>query len=90
MEDALLFQLRSALNKPVHAASLLEESMEGIGTKDRLLVSRVIRYHWDQRFMADVKRAYQDRFRKSLANRIKGETSGDYERLLLGCIGESV
>ena len=32
----------------------------------------------------------QDRYRKSLASRIKSETSGDYERMLLGCIGESV
>ncbi|EMR61842.1 putative annexin a7 protein [Eutypa lata UCREL1] len=90
MEDALLYQLRSAINKPVNAAKLLEDAMAGMGTKDHLLVSRVIRYHWDQRFMADVKRTYQDRYRKSLASRIKSETSGDYERMLLGCIGESV
>lgn len=56
MEDALLYQLRSAINKPVNAAKLLEDAMAGMGTKDHLLVSRVIRYHWDQRFMADVKR----------------------------------
>lgn len=90
MEDALLYQLRNAINKPGNAAMLLEDAMAGMGTKDHLLVSRVVRYHWDQRFMAEVKRAYQDRYRKSLTNRIKGETSGDYERLLLACIGEPV
>jgi annexin A7/11 len=90
MEDALLFQLRYALNRPVHAASLLEDAMAGLGTKDHLLVSRVVRYHWDQRFMADVKRAYHDRYRKHLASRIKSETSGDYERALLGCLGEPI
>ncbi|RYP74796.1 hypothetical protein DL770_007523 [Monosporascus sp. CRB-9-2] len=90
MKDALLYQLRSAINKPAHAAKMLEDAMAGLGTKDHLLVSRVVRYHWDQRFMADVKRAYQDRYRKSLASRIKGETSGDYEKLMLACIGELV
>lgn len=56
MEDALLYQLRSAINKPSNAAMLLEDAMAGLGTKDHLLVSRVVRYHWDQRFMAEVKR----------------------------------
>ena len=57
MEDALLYQLRNALNKPAHAAKLLEDAMAGMGTKDHLLVSRVVRYHWDQQFMNEVKRA---------------------------------
>ncbi|KAI1407861.1 Annexin [Hypoxylon sp. FL1857] len=90
MEQALLFQLRNAVDKYMHAASLLEDSMAGMGTKDHLLVSRVVRYHWDKQTMANVKGAYQQRYRRSLASRIKGETSGDYQRLLLGCIGEPV
>jgi annexin A7/11 len=62
--------------------------MTGMGTKDHLLVQRVVRYHWDRNTMANVKGAYQQRYRKSLASRIKGETSGDYERLMIACIGE--
>ncbi|KAI1143541.1 Annexin [Hypoxylon sp. FL0543] len=90
MEEALLFQLRHAVDKYMHAASLLEDAMAGMGTKDHLLVSRVVRYHWDKQTMANVKGAYQQRYRRSLASRIKGETSGDYQRLMLGCIGEPV
>ncbi|XXG94763.1 hypothetical protein Hte_001021 [Hypoxylon texense] len=90
MEQALLFQLRNAVDKYMHAASLLEDAMAGMGTKDHLLVSRVVRYHWDRQMMANVKGAYQQRYRRSLASRIKGETSGDYERLMLGCLGEPV
>ncbi|KAI0012109.1 Annexin [Xylariaceae sp. FL0662B] len=90
MEAALLYQLRNAVDKYMHAATLLEDAMAGMGTKDHLLVSRVVRYHWDRQSMANIKAAYQHRFRKSLASRIKSETSGDYERLMLGCIGESV
>lgn len=72
----------------MHAAALLEESMAGMGTKDNLLVARVIRFYWDKNTLANVKAAYQQKYRRSLASRIKGETSGDYQRLMLACIGE--
>jgi annexin A7/11 len=88
MEEALLFQLRNAIDKYMHAAQLLEDAMAGMGTKDHLLVSRVIRYHWDRNTVANIKGAYQKRFGRSLGSRIKGETSGDYQRMLLACIGE--
>lgn len=90
MEDALLYQLRHGLDKYMNAARLLEDAMAGAGTKDHLLVSRVVRYHWDRNYMANVRGAYEKKYRKNLASRIKGETSGDYERFLLGCIGENV
>ncbi|PFH59296.1 hypothetical protein XA68_12588 [Ophiocordyceps unilateralis] len=88
MQDALLYQLRHAMDKYMHAATLLEESMKGMGTKDHLLVSRTVRYHWDRHELANIKGAYQQRYGKSLGSRIKGETSGDYCRLMLACIGE--
>ena len=88
MEDALLFQLRNATDKYMHAAKLLEDSMAGMGTKDHLLISRTIRYHWDRNTLNKVKGAYQKRYGKSLGSRIKGETSGDYRKALLGAIGE--
>jgi hypothetical protein len=44
MEDALLFQLRNAVDKYMHQASLLEDAMAGAGTKDYLLVSRTVRF----------------------------------------------
>ncbi|KAK2627009.1 hypothetical protein QTJ16_004184 [Diplocarpon rosae] len=88
MEGALLYQLRTGVDKAMRDAILLEETMAGPGTKDMLLVNRVVRAHWDRNHMAQVKGAYQHRFRRSLASRIKGDTSGDYERLMLACIGE--
>jgi annexin A7/11 len=90
MEEALLFQLRRGLDKYMHQAQLLEDAMAGMGTKDELLIGRVIRAHWDRTNMANVRGAYEKRYHKSLASRIKGETSGDYERMLLACIGESI
>ncbi|KAK0715893.1 hypothetical protein B0H67DRAFT_554322 [Lasiosphaeris hirsuta] len=90
MEDALLYQLRHGLDKYMAEAQLIEDAMAGMGTKDTLLVSRIIRAHWDRSHMANVRGAYEKRYRKNLASRIKGETSGDYERLMLACIGENV
>ncbi|KIE03128.1 annexin XIV, partial [Metarhizium majus ARSEF 297] len=88
MRDALLFQLGHAVDKYMHAAELLEETMRGAGTKDYLLVLRVVRLHWDHTMLSNVKAAYQQRYRRSLASRIDGEVSGDYKRLMLACIGE--
>ncbi|GAP86030.1 putative annexin A7 [Rosellinia necatrix] len=88
MEDALLFQLRNAVDKYMHAARLLEDSMAGMGTKDQLLVSRVVRYHWNRQELENIKGAYKQRYGKSLASRIRGETRGDYERLMVACVGE--
>ncbi|KAF7545149.1 hypothetical protein G7Z17_g9402 [Cylindrodendrum hubeiense] len=88
MEDALLFQLRNATDKYMNAAKALEDAMSGMGTKDYLLVTRVIRYHWDRTTLANVKGAYQQRYGRSLASRISGETSGDYRKTLLAAIGE--
>jgi len=90
MEDPLLFQLRNAVDKYMHQATLLEDAMAGAGTKDYLLVSRVVRFHWDRNHMANVRGAYEKRYRRNLGSRIRGETSGDYERLMLACIGEHV
>lgn len=89
MEEALLFQLNKALNSHMHQAELLEVAMKGAGTKDYLLVSRVVRSHWDRGNMERVKGAYLQRYGTSLGQRIKGETSRDYRTLMLACIGES-
>lgn len=88
MEDALLYQLNHAADKYMHAAAMLEDAMAGLGTKDHLLIARVVHYHWDRPALANIKGAYQQRYKTSLSRRIKGETSGDYERLMIACIGE--
>jgi annexin A7/11 len=88
MEHALLYQLRTGVDKPMRDALLLEEAMHGFGTKDALLTNRIVRIHWDRNHLNQVKGAYQHQFHKGLVQRVKGETSGDYERLLVACLGE--
>ena len=78
MEDALVLLVERAVNRAEAEAVRLEDSMAGLGTKDDLLVQRVVRCHWDQGFMRAVSDAYQRKYRKSLVKRIEGETRGDY------------
>ena len=49
--------------------------MAGLGTRDEILVSRVVRY-WDRDHM-EVKGAYKAKYGKCLLQRIRGETSED-------------
>lgn len=86
MEDALLLLLARANNRPLSDAEQLEAAMAGIGTKDELLVQRVVRVHWDRNYLQQVKTAYQQKYRKDLISRVKGETGGDYERLMVACL----
>jgi annexin A7/11 len=88
MQEALLFQLRTGTDKAMRDAMLLEDAMAGAGTHDHLLIERVVRVHWDRNHMAQVKGAFQHKYHKSLAQQIRTETSGDYERLLVACLGE--
>lgn len=89
MEDALLYQLQHGMDRYMLQARLLEDSMAGLGTKDHQLVNRVVKCHWDPDNLANVKGAYETRYKKSLGSRIRGETSGDYRRLMLACIREA-
>ncbi|KAH6644326.1 hypothetical protein C7974DRAFT_419832 [Boeremia exigua] len=86
MEDALLLMLARAQNRALAEAIRLEESMAGMGTKDQLLVQRVVRCHWDRNFMNAVSAEYKKKFGKDLVKRIEGETRGDYERLMVACV----
>jgi annexin A7/11 len=89
MEQALLLQLARATDRVMSDAIQLEEAMKGAGTKDELLVQRVVRAHWDHQHIEQVKRAYAHNFKTThgLSGRVKSETSGHYEELLLACIG---
>jgi annexin A7/11 len=86
MEDALSLLLARAINRPEAEAVRLEDAMAGLGTKDDLLVQRVVRCHWDQAFMRQVSDAYKRKYGKTLVKRIEGETRGDYERLMVACV----
>jgi annexin A7/11 len=86
MEDALLMMVRGATDRAMRDAVLLEATMKGPGTKDVLLLNRVVRYHWDRHHMDQIKGAYKHRYHKELVRRIQGDTSGDFEKILVACV----
>ncbi|THU75820.1 Annexin [Dendrothele bispora CBS 962.96] len=67
-------------------AKLLEASMKGLGTKDKQLVWRIVRYHWDSQRFEAIKAAYHKKYKKSLESRVASETSGDYKKLLVSLV----
>ncbi|KAF9160219.1 Annexin A11 [Mortierella sp. AD010] len=76
------------IQNPAHCiAKNLEKAMEGAGTDDASLTRLLVRNR-SQPFMNSVKAAYTAKYKRSLRDRIKGETSGDYRRTLLSVIGE--
>lgn len=86
MQDALRLLVHRGKNRADAEAVRLEDSMAGLGTKDNLLVQRVVRCHWDRNFMNAVSAEYKRRYKKDLVKRIEGETRGDYEKLMVACV----
>lgn len=86
MQDALRLLVHRAKNRAEAEAVRLEESMAGLGTKDQLLVQRVVRCHWDRGFMNAVSMEFKRLYKKDLVKRIEGETRGDYEKLMVACV----
>lgn len=86
MKNALVRMLRTALDPAMRDADALEECMKGIGTRNEKLISRVVRLHWNRDHMDQVKRAYSRRYGRDLVDRVRGETSGDYQRLMVAVL----
>lgn len=87
MKDALLRMLAVAEDRAMADAIALEDTVKGPGTKDRLLVNRTVRLHWNKQHLQQVKGAYRHKYKKELAQRIKGDTSGHYEAALVAIVG---
>ncbi|KAL9064159.1 MAG: hypothetical protein Q9157_007938 [Trypethelium eluteriae] len=88
MKDALLRMLACGVDRAKADAQALEDSMKGMGTKDELLVTRMVRVHWDRQHLQQVKGAYRHFFKRELSQRIRGETSGDYQRLMVALVDQ--
>ncbi len=86
MEQALVQMVRCGVDRAMRDAKRLEDCMEGMGTSDTRLIVVVTALHWDRQHMAQVKGAYRHAYGKELAQRIRGDTSGDYERCLVAMI----
>ncbi|ORX50716.1 Annexin [Piromyces finnis] len=88
IKKALINLVKSITNHNEFIAEQFEKSMKGLGTNDDKLIRLTVRYR-DPIIIAPIKEAYKTMYGKSLKKRIEGDTSGDYRRLLITCIGEN-
>ncbi|XP_006660604.1 annexin D5-like [Oryza brachyantha] len=84
-EVALLTILRCAENPAKYFAKVLRKSMKGMGTDDSTLIRVVVtRTEIDMQY---IKAEYYKKYKKSLAEAIHSETSGNYRTFLLSLVG---
>lgn len=85
LEDAFLAIVKCIRNKPAFFAERLYKSMKGLGTTDSVLIRIMVsRAEID---MLDIKAQFLKMYGKTLHSFIKGDTSGDYRKILLELCG---
>lgn len=77
------------INKPTRDAMLLHHAIQDIAEKNKddelryeLLISRLVRLHWDKMHLMRVKRAYADKYKRELQKDIEEATKGDFREFM--------
>ncbi|XP_063066855.1 annexin A4 [Engraulis encrasicolus] len=85
LEDVFLAIVKCIRNKHAFFAERLYKSMKGLGTTDSILIRLMVaRAEID---MLDIKAEFHKMYGKTLHSFIKGDTSGDYRKILLELCG---
>ncbi|VDN07022.1 unnamed protein product [Thelazia callipaeda] len=84
IKDGLLAVIACAQNKPAYFATLLYNSMVGLGTRDtdliRIIVSR------SEVDLADIRQEFERKYKQSLESFIKSDCSGAYKDGLIALV----
>ncbi|XP_029787889.1 annexin A11 isoform X1 [Suricata suricatta] len=85
LEQGMLAVVKCLKNTPAFFAERLNKAMRGAGTKDRTLIRIMVsRSEID---LLDIRMEYKRLYGKSLYHDISGDTSGDYQKILLKICG---
>ncbi|KAH8882654.1 Annexin [Thozetella sp. PMI_491] len=79
--EVLAHILNGVINKPARDALLLHHAVTASKRDElrrELLISRLVRYHWDRKHMAAIKHAYRERYGQDLQEVVRQATSGDW------------
>lgn len=76
--------LHAHISPADYFAHRIYSACKGWGTNDRALIRVIITI--DEAFLAEVKNLYPSKYKMTLEDQIRGETSGDYQTLLLEII----
>lgn len=79
--ELLAHILNGVINRPVRDALLLHHAITASrkdGLRRELLISRLVRYHWDPHHMRAVKHAYRERYGRGLSDAVREATSGEW------------
>ncbi|KAL9609477.1 MAG: hypothetical protein Q9167_005762 [Letrouitia subvulpina] len=89
--ETLAHILNGVLNRPVRDALLLHQAINET-SKDRtdLLVSRLVRFHWEPKHLEKIKAEYQRKYRNRLEADIDEGTKGDFGAFCLALCGGGV
>lgn len=66
------------------SANLMRKAMKGLGTDDKSLISAIVTLTNEQ--LQEVRKSFERDLKRDLLADIKSETSGDYERALVGLV----
>jgi hypothetical protein len=79
-KDAALFMIGMKVKPYEEVAKLIDRACKGFGTNKLLLIAILIRY---QSVMKEVAVAHIELYSQTIQDRVKKETGGDFETLLL-------
>ena len=80
-KNALLGILYGILSPPEYFAKLIYESIKGLGTNNTTLIRVLITR--DEIDMPQIKQYYRHMYKKDMVDDIKGDTSGNYQKILV-------
>ena len=82
--------LNGVINRPARDALLLHHAINDIASHNRdddlryeLLISRLVRFHWDRTHLARVKREYFEKYGNTLEDDIEDATKGDFRDFMI-------
>ncbi|KAK2775440.1 hypothetical protein FQN52_004010 [Onygenales sp. PD_12] len=94
--ETLVHALNGALNRPMRDALLLHQAIAESGTgreRTELLISRLVRMHWEPLHLERVKAEYKKRYRKSVEDAIDDEVihggQKDWAEFCIGLVKSS-